>query len=181
MGSNSHQLSVDNFVLEGRRQGNGWQIDAPVLNLKPMVKPGRKGAYRPFGYRRIPNLLALSSVKNYVFEPAIFSWNGLGRCYPPCHLYPRTAGPLGRFTTTRVCRCTGVGYPYQPTGDHPFSSQWHDVSWQYWGQLPGVNHFDGELSGSARLGRLNINLKTVSCRMVTCSAPRWRLARRVAR
>lgn len=62
-----------------------------------------------------------------------------------------------------------------------FQAKWHDVSWQYWGQLPGVNHFDGELSGSARLGRLNINLKTVSCRMVTCSAPRWRLARRVAR
>ncbi len=40
-----------------------------------------------------------------------------------------------------------------------FQAKWHDVSWQYWGQLPGVNHFDGELSGSARLGRLNINLK----------------------
>ncbi len=97
VGSNSHQLSVDNFVLEGRRQGNGWQIDAPVLNLKPMVKPGRKGAYRPFGYRRIPNLLALSSVKNYVFEPAIFSWNGLGRCYPPCHLLPQNCWPAGQI------------------------------------------------------------------------------------
>ncbi|EIR71496.1 exported YhdP domain protein, partial [Yersinia pestis PY-34] len=160
VGSNSHQLSVDNFVLEGRRQGNGWQIDAPVLNLKTDGQAWPKGRLSALWLPENTQFIGPEQRQELRIRASNLQLERIGPLLPT--LSPFTPELLARWADLQpqgYVDALALDIPISQPETTRFQAKWHDVSWQYWGQLPGVNHFDGELSGSARLGRLNINLK----------------------
>lgn len=160
VGSNSHQLSVDNFVLEGRRQGNGWQIDAPVLNLKTDGQAWPKGRLSALWLPENTQFIGPEQRQELRIRASNLQLERIGPLLPT--LSPFTPELLARWADLQpqgYVDALALDIPISQPETTRFQAKWHDVSWQYWSQLPGVNHFDGELSGSARLGRLNINLK----------------------
>ncbi|RLM27539.1 TIGR02099 family protein [Brenneria alni] len=156
---NTHRLNVDDMVLHVSREKNGWQLTVPALNLttdgvawpkgqfsalwlpknEPMLGPDRQEELRirasNLDLARIDALLPLLSATTPALKER---WASLQ--------------PQGRLSML------AVDIPLQQPEKSRFQAEWHDVSWQAWQCLPGVDHFSGSVMGSVERGQLDVGL-----------------------
>ncbi|MBJ7222495.1 MULTISPECIES: AsmA2 domain-containing protein YhdP [unclassified Brenneria] len=158
-GQDRHRLNVDDMVLHVSRQENGWQLAVPALNMatdgvpwptgrlaalwlpknEPMLGPDRQEELRirasNLDLARFGALLPLLSTTTPALKER---WQSLQ--------------PQGRLSTL------AVDIPLQQPEKSRFQARWHDVSWQAWQRLPGVDRFSGAVSGSVEHGQLDLGL-----------------------
>lgn len=160
VGETSHQLAVDNFVLEGRRQGNGWQVDTPVLNLKTDGQAWPKGRLSALWLPENTQFIGPNQVQELRIRASNIQLERVAPLLPTLSLLtPELIARLGLLQPQGNVETLALDIPLRQPEKTRFQAKWRDLSWQHWEWLPGVNNFAGELSGSAAFGRLAINLK----------------------
>ncbi len=160
VGEQSHQLAVDNFVLEGRRQGNGWQIDAPELSLKTDGQAWPKGHLSALWLPENTQFIGPDQSQELRIRATNIQLERVGPLLPTLSLF--TPELMKRWADLRpqgIVDALALDIPINQLQRTRFQAKWHNISWQHWDLLPGVNNFAGVLSGTAELGQLNINLK----------------------
>ncbi|CNI44591.1 Uncharacterized protein involved in outer membrane biogenesis [Yersinia pekkanenii] len=160
VGNKTHQLAVDNFVLEGRRQGNGWQVDAPELSLKTDGQPWPQGSLSALWLPENTQFIGPDQSQELRIRATNIQLERVGPLLPTLSLF--TPELMNRWADLRPqgnINALALDIPISQPEKSRFQAKWHDISWQHWSLLPGVNHFSGALSGSAESGRLDINLK----------------------
>lgn len=156
----SHQLAVDNFVLEGRRQGNGWQIDAPQLSLKTDGQAWPQGQLSALWLPENTQFIGPDQSQELRIRATNIQLERVGPLLPTLSLF--TPELMNRWADLRpqgIVDALALDIPISQPEKSRFQAKWHDISWQHWDLLPGVNNFAGSLSGSAEQGQLDINLK----------------------
>ncbi|MDR5017952.1 AsmA2 domain-containing protein YhdP [Yersinia rochesterensis] len=160
VGGESHQLAVDNFVLEGRRHGNGWQIDAPELSLKTDGQPWPKGHLSALWLPENTQFIGPDQSQELRIRATNIQLERVGPILPTLSLFtPELMNHLADLQPQGIVDVLALDIPINQLPKTRFQAKWHDISWQHWDLLPGVNNFAGALSGSAEQGRLDINLK----------------------
>ncbi|MGP2424009.1 AsmA2 domain-containing protein YhdP [Yersinia sp. 2538 StPb PI] len=156
----SHQLAVDDFVLEGRRQGSGWQVDAPELRLKTDGQAWPKGHLSALWLPENTQFIGPDQSQELRIRAANIQLERVGPLLPTLSLF--TPELMNRWADLRPqgnIDALALDIPISQPEKTRFQAKWHNISWQQWDLLPGVNNFAGALSGSAARGRLDINLK----------------------
>ncbi|CQH25509.1 AsmA2 domain-containing protein YhdP [Yersinia frederiksenii] len=155
----THQLAVDNFVLEGHRQGNGWQIDAPQLSLKTDGLPWPKGHLSALWLPENTQFIGPDQTQELRIRATNIQLERVGPLLPTLSLF--TPELMNRWTDLRpqgIVDALALDIPISQPEKTRFQAKWHDISWQHWELLPGVNNFGGTLNGSVQQGQLNISL-----------------------
>ncbi|EKN6211091.1 AsmA2 domain-containing protein [Yersinia enterocolitica] len=156
----SHQLAVDNLVLEGSRHGNGWQIDAPELSLKTDGQPWPKGHLSALWLPENTQFIGPDQSQELRIRATNIQLERVGPLLPTLSLLtPELMNHLADLRPQGIVDALALDIPISQPQKTRFQAKWHDISWQHWDMVPGVNNFAGSLSGSAELGRLDINLK----------------------
>ncbi|MGL4485834.1 MAG: AsmA2 domain-containing protein YhdP [Yersinia sp. (in: enterobacteria)] len=156
----AHQLAVDNFVLEGRRQGAGWQVDAPQLSLKTDGQAWPKGYFSALWLPENTQFIGPDQSQELRIRAANIQLERVGPLLPMLSLFtPEIMNRWADLQPQGSIDTLAVDIPVSQPERTRFQAQWRDVSWQHWSLLPGVNNFTGALSGSVEQGRLDINLK----------------------
>ncbi|WP_159565533.1 AsmA2 domain-containing protein YhdP [Budvicia diplopodorum] len=158
-GNNQHRMDVDQLTMNMSRQPNGWRLDVPSLNLKTDGNEWPKGKVSLFWQ---PEAVLASGEKQEQQLRIRASNLNLDRINPLL--------PIFSFLTPDVLN---VWFSLKPQGDLPlvaldiplqtpeqtrFLIDWKDASWQPWQRLPGGDHTDGSISGSASGGMANVVL-----------------------
>ncbi|QOI57401.1 AsmA2 domain-containing protein YhdP [Rouxiella badensis] len=160
----SHRLDADNLTLHGSRQGNGWQVGTPQLNLQTDGQDWPKGAlnalYLPEnGTSGNAQFLGPDQQEQLRLRGSNIQLERIGPLIPTISFL--TPALLERWKdlkpTGRVDKLA-LDIPLKQPEQTRFNLSWHDVSWQRWELLPGVNNFGGTLSGSVPRGRLTVDL-----------------------
>ncbi|CAI1091676.1 Uncharacterized protein involved in outer membrane biogenesis [Serratia quinivorans] len=159
VGKQQHRLDVDNLALTLSRQGTGWQVEVPQLNLAtdgqawPQGKlsglwlpentefmgPGQTEELRVRATNiQLERLSALLPTFSFLSPDVLERWNDLQ--------------PQGKVNAL------ALDIPLKQPEKTRFQARWQDVSWQPWKLLPGINHFSGALSGGVENGRLQLDL-----------------------
>ena len=159
VGEQSHQLAVDNFVLEGHRQGRGWQIDAPELSLKTDGQAWPKGRLSALWLPENTQFIGPDQSQELRIRAANIQLERVGPLLPTVSLFtPELMKRWADLQPQGIVDALALDIPISQPQRTRFQAKWHDISWQHWDLLPGVNNFAGALSGTAELGRLDINL-----------------------
>ncbi|MDE9429300.1 AsmA2 domain-containing protein YhdP [Xenorhabdus bovienii] len=159
VGSEKHQLAVNDLILQMCRQGEGWLFNIPNLaNLKTNGQQwpvGRIAAlyvmqadkYQGKDHWRLraeniqlERLNGILPLLSSVTPNVVKDWQ---------HRQPK--GMLNHFALDIT--------PELPDSPMGIAIKWQDVSWLRWQDLPSVNHFSGTLSGNKQWGNLKFELK----------------------
>lgn len=159
-----HRLDVDNLTLHGERQGNGWQIATPQLNLKTDGQAWAPGAltalYLPENGVTTNSSSPVTQAEELRLRGSDIQLERIGPLIPTISfLTPTLLERWKDLQPTGTLDKLALDIPLKQPQQTRFNLKWHDVSWQHWSQLPGVNHFAGSLSGSVPRGQLRINLQ----------------------
>ncbi|OWF82157.1 TIGR02099 family protein [Yersinia rohdei] len=161
VGDQPHQLAVDNFVLEGHRQGTGWQIDAPELRLKTDGQSWPKGHLSALWLPENSQFIGPEQSQELRIRATNIQLERVGPLLPTLSLFsPELIKRWADLQPQGVVDALALDIPINQPQKTRFLAKWHNISWQHWDLLPGVNNFAGVLSGSAELGRLDVNLKS---------------------
>nr|WP_306309199.1 AsmA2 domain-containing protein YhdP [Xenorhabdus anantnagensis] len=164
VGNEKHQLAVNDFLLQMRRQGEGWLFDIPnlaslktneqqwpegkisTLYVKQAYKDQGKDHYQVKDHWRIraenirlEYLNGILPILSFVTPDTVKDWQ---------HRQP--TGMIDNFALDIT--------PELPD-DMGIRMKWRDVSWLRWKELPAINHFSGMLDGNKQWGNLNFALK----------------------
>ncbi|OTA17495.1 TIGR02099 family protein [Xenorhabdus vietnamensis] len=158
VGNEKHQLAVNDFLLQMRRQGEGWLFDIPNLaSLKTneqqwpegkistlYVKQASKYQGKDHWRIRAENiqleyLNGILPILSFVTPDTVKDWQ---------HRQP--TGMIDNFALDIT--------PELPD-DMGIRMKWRDISWLRWKELPAINHFSGMLDGNKQWGNLNFALK----------------------
>ncbi|AOV95807.1 TIGR02099 family protein [Edwardsiella hoshinae] len=150
-----HRLTVDDLTLRAARTPEGWRLDVPRLNLATDGHPWPAGRlsllYLPPGAPGRGDELRLRATDLQLarITPLLSTLNLLS----PALVQPLQAlQPQG--TITRL----GLDIPLRQPDRSRVLADWHDLSWQPWQWLPGIDHFSGSLRGSGQDARLRFRL-----------------------
>ncbi|CDG22965.1 conserved protein of unknown function [Xenorhabdus poinarii G6] len=158
VGNEKHQLAVNDFLLQMRRQGEGWLFAIPDLaSLKTNGQPWPGGKlstlylkqaskYQGQDHWRIradniqlEYLNGILPMLSFVTSDVVKDWQ---RRQPK--------GVIDRFALDIT--------PAFPD-EMGIRLNWRDVSWLHWKELPAINHFSGMLAGNVQGGTLQFGLK----------------------
>ncbi|EKN4695222.1 AsmA2 domain-containing protein YhdP [Yersinia ruckeri] len=154
-----HQLAVDHLVVDVHRQGNGWQIDAPQLNLTTDGEPWPKGMLSALWLPENNLLLGPDQSEELRIRTTDIQLERIGPLLPTISLFtPNLLARWGDLNPHGRLNTLALDIPLKQPKLTRFQAKWQDVGWQHWQLLPGVNNFAGALSGSVEQGRLTLNL-----------------------
>ncbi|WP_338884218.1 AsmA2 domain-containing protein YhdP [Xenorhabdus sp. TH1] len=158
VGNEKHRLEVRDFLVQMRRQGEGWLFEVPNLaSLKTdeqrwpegkiaalYVKQSRQYQDNDHWRIRAENiqleyLNGILPILSFVTPDIVKDWQ-----------YRQPKGVIDNFALDIT--------PALPD-DMDIRLKWQDVSWLRWKELPSVNHFSGSLEGNKHWGKLNLALK----------------------
>ena len=158
-GVREHRLDVANLALHLSQQADGWQLDAPALNIATDGASWAPGSLSLFW---LPE-------KNHLFTP-----NRSGEVHLRAkNLQLQQFAPILPLISFITPNLRARWQDLQPQGtlstlalDIPlnqpeqirFQGSWRDISWQQWQLLPGANHVAGSVAGSLAAGRINLAL-----------------------
>ncbi|NMC25836.1 MAG: DUF3971 domain-containing protein, partial [Serratia sp.] len=159
-GDDLHRLDVDNLTLHGNRQGNGWQLGTQQLNIKTDGVAWPKGTLEALYLPENNEFLGPSQGEELRIRGTNLQLERLGPVIPTISFLTPTllerwqdlkpAGNIDRLA---------LDIPLKQPEHTRFIADWHDVSWQRWELLPGINHFNGSLKGSVASGQLDVKLQ----------------------
>ncbi|EIC86706.1 AsmA2 domain-containing protein YhdP [Serratia sp. M24T3] len=161
----SHRLDVDDLTLHGNRQGSGWQVGTPQLNLKTDGQAWPQGSltalYLPEnGVSDNSQFLGPDHQEQLRLRGNNIQLERIGPIIPTISfLTPALLERWKDLKPTGMVDQLALDIPLKQPEQTRFDMKWHDVSWTRWELLPGVNNFSGTLSGSVPRGRMTIGLQ----------------------
>ncbi|WAT00320.1 AsmA2 domain-containing protein YhdP [Rouxiella chamberiensis] len=160
-----HRLDVDNLTLHGNRQGNGWQVGTPELNLKTdgeaWPKGGLTALYLPEnGTTANTQFLGPDQQEQLRLRGSNIQLERIGPLIPTISFM--TPALLERWQDLKpsgTIDTLALDIPLKQPEQTRFNLKWHNLRWARWELLPGVNNFSGSLSGSVPRGQIKIDLQ----------------------
>ncbi len=163
--SKPHRLDVNNLTLHANRQGDGWQVGTPQLNLKTDGQVWPQGALTAL-YLPQDNVtdnsqfLGPDHQEQLRLRGSNIQLERIGPIIPTISfLTPALLERWKDLKPTGMIDKLALDIPLKQPEQTRFDLKWHDVSWTGWQLLPGVNNFSGTLSGSVPRGRMTIGLQ----------------------
>ena len=159
-GDDLHRLDVDNLTLHGNRQGNGWQLGTQQLNIKTDGVAWPKGTLEALYLPENNEFLGPSQGEELRIRGTHLQLERLGPVIPTISFL--TPALLERWQDLKPAGSIdrlALDIPLKQPEHTRFIADWHDVSWQRWELLPGINHFNGSLKGSVASGQLDVKLQ----------------------
>ena len=160
VGDEAHRLDVDNLALAVKRQGGGWQLDVPQLNIKTDGQAWPQGMLSGLWLPENSRFIGPEQQEELRIRASDIQLERLSSLLPTfSFLSPdmlarwQDIRPQGRVDTL------ALDIPLKQPERSRFQARWRDLSWQHWQLLPGVNHFSGALSGGVENGRLDLDLQ----------------------
>lgn len=155
-----HRLDVENLTLHGSRQGNGWQVETKQLNLKTDGQAWPKGTLSALYLPENNAFLGPSQSEELRLRGTQLQLERLGPIIPTfSFLTPELLERWQDLQPQGMIDTLALDIPIHQPDHTRFDAQWHDVSWQRWKLLPGINHFSGALKGSVQRGQMTVNLQ----------------------
>lgn len=158
-----HTLTVDDVTAHVARFNNGWQIELPQTNLVTDGQPwpaGRlsllwqpKNGLLPGPDHNEEVRVRATQLDLKRIDPLIPLFSRLS---PTLLENWRSLQPEGRL------EALAVDIPVQQPEQSRFQARWHDLSWQHWELLPGMEHFSGTASGGVTSGNVSFNINKAS-------------------
>ncbi|MGX8939939.1 YhdP family protein [Symbiopectobacterium sp. Eva_TO] len=154
-GDNIHRLSVDELALHATREGEGWQVAVPVLNLATDGVAWPKGSlaasWIPASSAEQQDMLRvraseLSLARLRDLLPL------LSTVTPELKTRWEALQPEGLLTQL------ALDIPLKQPEKSRFQAAWRDLRWKAWEWLPGGEKLAGTLSGSVERGRVTFAL-----------------------
>jgi len=151
----AHQLTVDNMTAHLSRFANGWRMEVPQTNLATDGTAWPKGQV---------SLLWLPKNRADSEELRVRATHlALERIDALLPLFSQvTPGLLANWRTLQPrgeVQALAADIPLQQPEQTRFQARWRNLSWQHWELLPGMQHFDGSLSGGVADGKLKFEVK----------------------
>ncbi|MFI8417993.1 AsmA2 domain-containing protein YhdP [Serratia sp. NPDC078593] len=160
VGKQSHRLDVDNMSLAISRRGNGWQVDVPQLNVKTDGQAWPQGALSGLWLPENNRFLGPAQGEELRIRASDIQLERLEALLPTfSFLSPAVLERWSDLQPKGQLDALALDIPLKQPEKTRFQARWQDMSWQPWKQLPGVNHFSGELSGGVDNGRLILDLQ----------------------
>jgi len=155
-----HQLNVDNLALALTREGNGWQVNVPQLNLKTDGQAWPPGTLAALWLPENNQFLGPNQSEELRIRATGLQLERLGALLPTfSFLSPDVLDRWKDLQPQGKLQALALDIPLKQMDKTRFQALWQDLSWQHWKLLPGMNHFTGALSGSVEHGRLTLNLR----------------------
>lgn len=154
-GDSTHRLSVDELALHATREGEGWQVVVPVLNLATDGVAWPKGSlaasWLPASSAEQQDMLRvraseLSLARLRDLLPL------LSTVTPELKTRWEALQPEGLLTQL------ALDIPLKQPETSRFQAAWRDLLWKAWEWLPGGEKLAGTLSGSVERGRVTFAL-----------------------
>jgi len=155
-----HQLDVDNLALALKREGNGWQVNVPQLNLKTDGQAWPPGTLAALWLPENNQFIGPNQNEELRIRAAGIQLERLDALLPTfSFLSPDTLDRWKDLQPQGKLRALALDIPLKQPEKTRFQALWQDLGWQHWKLLPGMNHFSGALSGSVEHGRLTLGLR----------------------
>ncbi len=157
-GGDGHRLDVSDLAMHLSRQGGGWQLDVPKLNIATDGASWAPGALSLFWQPEKNRLFAPDQAGEIRLRAKDLMLKGSVRCCRWCRLSRRPYAPAGRIAAQGHLVGIGVGCAAEKSGKIRFQGRWQDVAWRQWQLLPGADHVAGSVAGTLADGEISIAL-----------------------
>ncbi|WP_024527962.1 AsmA2 domain-containing protein YhdP [Serratia fonticola] len=158
-GSDQHRLDVDNLALALSREGNGWQVHVPALNLKTDGQAWAPGTLTALWLPENTQFIGPNQSEELRIRATGIQLERLEALLPTfSFLSPEVLEHWKDLQPRGMLRALALDIPLQQPEKTRFQAWWQDLSWQHWKLLPGVDHFSGALTGGVENGRLTLGL-----------------------
>ena len=146
-----HHLQVDNLMAQMSRFQHGWQLDIPQLRFSTDNQPWPQShvslLWLPERAKQQGEVrLRAGQLDLAMLNPLIPLFSGVPTIWQDLQ-------PQGLF------QALAVDVPLDNPEQSRFQAEFHDVGWQQWQKLPGMQHLSGALSGSLADGQLAFSLQ----------------------
>jgi uncharacterized protein (TIGR02099 family) len=159
VGSEQHRLNVDNLALALSREGNGWQVDVPQLNLKTDGEAWSPGTLSALWLPENTQFMGPNQREELRIRATDIQLERLEALLPTfSFLSPNVLERWKDVQPHGKLQALALDIPLQQPEKTRFQALWQDLSWQHWQLLPGMDHFSGALSGGVENGRLTLGL-----------------------
>lgn len=160
VGSEQHRLAVDNLTLSLNREGNGWQVNVPQLNLKTDGEPWPAGTFSALWLPKNSQFIGPNQSEELRIRATGIQLERFTALLPTfSFLSPSVLERWKDLQPHGSLKALALDIPLQQPEKTRFQALWQDLSWRQWQLLPGVDHFSGALSGGMENGRLTLGLK----------------------
>lgn len=155
-----HEMSVDHLTAHVTRQGESWQFSIPDTRITMDGKAWPRGALT---MAWVPEQTVGGVANKRSDELRIRASNlelsGLEGLRPIASRMAPSLGEVWQATQPYgKIDALALDIPLQATEKTRFQASWKDLGWKQWKMLPGANHFNGTLEGSAENGRLTVQM-----------------------
>ncbi|MEA9390317.1 AsmA2 domain-containing protein YhdP [Acerihabitans sp. TG2] len=158
-GDREHRLDVANMALHLSQLADGWQLDAPALNMSTDGASWAPGSLSLFwlpekNHLFTPNRhgevhLRAKNLQLERFSPFLSLFSAVT---PNLQARWQDLQPHGTLSTL------ALDIPLNQPQQTRFQGTWRDIGWQQWQLLPGADHVTGSAAGSLATGRLTLAL-----------------------
>lgn len=154
-----HQLNVGELALQATRHGRGWLFTVPQVRLQTDGQPWPEGGVSALWLPENHDFLGPPQGEELRLRTRDVRIERLGPLLPAlAFLSPNLLARWNDLKPSGHIDALALDIPLKQPDQTRFQARWHDVSWQHWKLVPGVNHFAGTLSGSVPQGRLDLDL-----------------------
>lgn len=154
-----HRLDVDNVTAHVRRVNSGWSIDVPQTNLKTDGEAWPKGQFSLLWQPESGLLPGPDHSEELRMRATGLDISNLDPLVPLfAKLSPQLLENWRAIQPSGQIDALAVDIPLKQPQQTRFQASWQNLSWQQWKLLPGMEHFNGSVSGSVAHGRLNLHV-----------------------
>lgn len=153
-----HQLAVNNLVIQIQREGDGWQLNVPELNLATDHHIWPKGSLSALWLPASDSFIG-DKQKELRIRATQLQLERLGPLLPVLSfLSDDTITPWLALQPQGRLETLALDIPLKQPEKTRFQAKWQNISWQPWKLLPGINHFAGNFAGTIDRGRVMLDL-----------------------
>ncbi|WP_413729350.1 AsmA2 domain-containing protein YhdP [Sodalis sp. RH22] len=158
-GGQDHRVDVAKLALHLSKQGDGWQMDVPVLNIATDGESWAPGALSLFWLPEKNHLFAPDRAGEIRLRAKNLELQRFSPFLPLISIItPNLRARWQDLQPKGVLSTLALDIPLNNPEKIRFQSDWRDLSWQQWQLLPGVDHVGGSVAGTLAAGRLNLAL-----------------------
>lgn len=159
IGQELHSLLVDGQTIRVNKLANGWRLDAPVLNMSIDGHQWPRGQVSALWLAENSWQLGPPNTEQLRIRASDLQLELLKPLLPIfTFLDPEKLAPFLTLNPEGILDELALDIPLSQPEMMRFIVKWRDISWNVWGKLPGVNHFNGEAKGSLAYGVVNVAL-----------------------
>ncbi|KFC94746.1 AsmA2 domain-containing protein YhdP [Leminorella grimontii] len=159
-GDDLHRLDVEKLAVYVKRQGDGWRLDAPALNLKTDGHAWAKGGrVSLFWQPENPSLQGEEGESMLRIRAAKLDLESINPLLPMfSFLQPDALDAWLQIRPKGNLERLALDIPLSTPEKIRFEGRWENASWQPWKHIPGGDRAEFEVAGSAAGGTVGVRL-----------------------